>query len=303
VKNPEPIRRTAEIEEFTNRNFIHPMASRLVPLFARMRITPNAVSISGMLLGILAGFAYYRYQDLRFAITGFILMIAWHVLDGADGQLARLTHSQSHFGKVLDGICDHVTFLAVYTSLAIALSHRLGDGVYALVVAAGVCHAVQSATYEVQRQEYDFWGWERKSAESSQPGGLASHDARAPIMRRLFDFLQQLFYGGLSFPGAYVTRKFRTAMTAALDRQPERAALVRQRYREAFAPLVRRWSLLSANYRSLGIFIGALLEAPEYYFWFEIVGFSTILGLLIYLQSVRSRTFFDTLDTANVTSP
>ena len=106
MKNPEPIRRTAEIEEITNRNFIHPMASRLVPLFARMRITPNAVSILGMLLGILAGFAYYRYQDLRFAITGFILMIAWHVMDGADGQLARLTHSQSHLGKVLDGICD-----------------------------------------------------------------------------------------------------------------------------------------------------------------------------------------------------
>lgn len=59
----------------------------------------------------------------------------------------------------------------------------------------------------------------------------------------------------------------------------------------------------AANYRSLGIFIGALLKAPEYYFWFEIVGFSTILGLLIYMQSVRSRTFFDTLDTAKVTSP
>jgi CDP-diacylglycerol--serine O-phosphatidyltransferase len=69
-----------------------------------------------------------------------------------------------------------------------------------------------------------------------------------------------------------------------IRRQPERAALVRQRYREDFAPLVRRWSLLSANYRSLGIFIGALLKAPEYYFWFEIVGFSTILGLLIYMQ-------------------
>jgi hypothetical protein len=66
--------------------------------------------------------------------------------------------------------------------------------------------------------------------------------------------------------------------------------------------MVRRWSILSANYRSLGIFIGALLEAPEYYFWFEIVGFSTILGLLVYMQSVRSRTFFDTLETAKVVS-
>jgi phosphatidylglycerophosphate synthase len=301
VKNPEPVRRTAEIEEITNRYFIHPMASRLVPLFARMGITPNAVSLSGMLLGVLAGFAYYRYQDLRFAITGFILMIAWHVMDGADGQLARLTHAQSYFGKVLDGICDHVTFTAVYTALAIALSRRLGDWVYALVAAAGVCHAVQSAAYQVQRQEYDFWGWGRKSAQHLQPDALPRYGASAPRVRRLLNFLHGLVYVHLSYPAAGVTRKFRTTMTAALERQPERAALIRQRYREAFAPLLRRWSLLESNYRSLGIFISALLKAPEYYFWFEIVGFSTILGLLIYRQSVRSRIFFDALDTANVT--
>jgi phosphatidylglycerophosphate synthase len=301
VKNPEPVRRTAEIEEITNRYFIHPTAARLVPLFARMRITPNAVSLSGMLLGILAGFAYYRYQDVRFAITGFILMIAWHVMDGADGQLARLTHAESHFGKVLDGICDHVTFVAVYTALAIALSRRLGDWVYALVAAAGVCHAAQSAAYQVQRQEYDFWGWGRKSVQHLRPD--ARYGASAPGVRRLLDFLHGLVYVRLSYPAAGVTRAFRANMTAALERQPERAALIRQRYREAFAPLLRRWSLLEANYRSLGIFIGALLKAPEYYFWFEIVGFSTILGLLIYGQSVRSRVFFDALDTASVTLP
>jgi len=101
MTGPESIRRTREIEEITNLYFIHPLASRLVPLFAQMRLTPNAVSITGMLFGILAALAYYRYADLRFAITGFALMIAWHVMDGADGQLARLTHSYSYFGKVL----------------------------------------------------------------------------------------------------------------------------------------------------------------------------------------------------------
>src|SRR5271154_2601366 len=81
---PVPIRRTTEIEEITNLHFIHPLASRLVPCFARMRLTPNAVSITGMLFGILSALAYYHYADLRFAITGFALMIAWHVMDGAD---------------------------------------------------------------------------------------------------------------------------------------------------------------------------------------------------------------------------
>ncbi|MGH8258113.1 MAG: CDP-alcohol phosphatidyltransferase family protein, partial [Steroidobacteraceae bacterium] len=64
---PQPIRRTAEIEELTNRYLIHPLSSRLVPLFARMHVTPNAVSITGMLFGILAGCAYYSYERPRFA--------------------------------------------------------------------------------------------------------------------------------------------------------------------------------------------------------------------------------------------
>src|SRR5579884_2808715 len=103
----EPIRRTAEIEELTNLYFIHPAASRLVPLFARMHVTPNAVTLLGMLCGVAAGFAYGHFREVRFAIAGLVLMIAWHIMDGADGQLARLTRTQSQFGQVLDGISDN----------------------------------------------------------------------------------------------------------------------------------------------------------------------------------------------------
>src|SRR5580658_8222664 len=117
-----PIRRTSEIEELSNLYFIHPLAARLVPFFARLHVTPNAVSILGMLFGILSAFAYYRYWDPRFAIAGFALMIAWHVMDGADGQLARYTQSYSYLGKMLDGIADNVTFAAVYAALALASS-------------------------------------------------------------------------------------------------------------------------------------------------------------------------------------
>jgi phosphatidylglycerophosphate synthase len=282
---PDPIRRTAEIEEITNLYFIHPLASRLVPFFAQIRLTPNAVSITGMLFGILAALAYHRYWDLRFAITGFALMIAWHVMDGADGQLARLTHSQSHFGKILDGISDNVTFLAVYTALALALSREHGDWMYALVALSAVCHAVQSATYEAQRQEYDRWGWGRKPQAPLPPDSPERDRDGPPVIRRLFDFLDRLFFVGLSFPAAGIRRKFGETMAAALQRAPGNEALIRQHYRETLAPQLRSWTILSANYRTLGIFIGALLKAPEYYFGFEIIGFSAALAVLIRRQS------------------
>ena len=288
------MRRTAEIEEITNLYFIHPVASRLVPLAARMRVSPNALTLAGMLFGLLAAFAYYRYQDPRFVVLGFVLMIAWHIMDGADGQLARLTKSQSQFGKVLDGISDSVTFLAVYAALALALARQYGPQAYVLVLVSTVCHAIQSASYELQRQEYVRWM--RGGSPSPAKG------AHTAAIARPFEFLDRLFYFGLSFPTADVTRKINASMSAALDRQPARAALIRERYSQIFAPLVRRWSILSANYRTLGIFICALLAVPQYYFWFEILGFSALLALLIANEYACYRKLFTELHSTELHS-
>lgn len=306
------MRRTAEIEEITNLYLIHPLASRLVPLAARLRISPNTVTLTGMLFGLLAGLAYYRYERAGFAAIGFLLMIGWHIMDGADGQLARLTKSQSQFGKVLDGISDSVTFIAVYTGLALALARKYGADAYALVIVSALFHAIQSASYELQRQEYERWGWGRKLEESRPPGSSvagapsaasAARGTAAAPTRRAFEFLDRLFYFWLSFPTADITHKIRASMRAVLEREPTRAALVRERYRQIFAPLVFRWSILSANYRTLGIFICALLAAPEYYFWFEILGFTALLAALIANEYACYRRLFIDLDSALASQP
>jgi phosphatidylglycerophosphate synthase len=274
-------RRTTEIEEITNLYLIHPLAGRLVPIFAHLHVTPNAVSIVGMLFGILSAFAYYRYWDPRFAIAGFALMIAWHVMDGADGQLARYTQSYSYFGKMLDGIADNVTFAAVYAALAVASSRRHGNWVYALAAISAVFHAIQSASYETERQEYEYLGWGKKPQEPPPRNGDARDRGGPGATRWLLDFLHRLFFIGLSFPTAGINGKFRETMAEALQNDPGRADLVRQHYRETLAPQIRSWSILSANYRTLGIFISTLFRAPEYYFGFEIVGFSVVLAVLI----------------------
>jgi phosphatidylglycerophosphate synthase len=281
MNSSAPIRRTAEIEESTNLYIIHPIAGRLVPLFARMHVSPNAVSLTGLLFGLSAGFAYYHYQSPLWAVTGFVLMIAWHVMDGADGQLARFTHSQSHLGKVLDGISDDSTFVAVYTALALALRREYGHWMYLLVIAAAACHLVQAATYEAQRQEYDLWGYGRRPPQPARAVGTAS------VAQELLGVLDRLFYGVLSFPAARVMERIRATMTAALERQPEDEALIRERYRETFAPLLRQWSVLSANYRTLAIFACALLKAPQYYFWFTLIGFNGVMVWLIHRQRER----------------
>ncbi|WP_428390892.1 CDP-alcohol phosphatidyltransferase family protein [Lichenicoccus sp.] len=286
MQTPEPVRRTSEIEDPTNLYVIHAMANRLTPLLARLHIRPNTVSVAGMLFGILAGFAYFRYHNPLFALAGFILMIAWHVMDGVDGQLARLTHTQSESGKVLDGVCDYVTFIAVYTGLALNLSCQHGSWVWGLVIAAGACHAVQAAAYEVQRQQYEFWGWDRKSKEITAAKAAAASKVFGAY--RLYTRVQVLAVG--------FSADFQQRLTAIFSRRPEHVAAIRLSYRETFAQPVRRWSILSANSRTIGIFICALLQVPLCYFIFEVAGFSLVLAVLSWQQKRRHGRFLASLD-------
>jgi phosphatidylglycerophosphate synthase len=293
----EPVRRTSEIEEVSNLYVIHPIASWLTPRFAALGIHPNAVSLAGMGFGVLAGVAYHGFEARWRVVIGFALMIAWHVMDGADGQLARLTNKQSPSGKVLDGICDYVTFIAVYAGLASALAPHFGAAIWLLAAAAGLCHALQSAAYEVQRQEYNFWGLGRLSAAFAGLPAVPPGARSLPPGRRLADLLHRA-YLRLQFVAAGVTVAFHQKLSAALDAGPERSAMIRQRYRETFAPSVRRWAALSANYRTLGIFLFALAGVPQYYFWFEIFGFNAILLVLLRQRRARYARFFAELEQA-----
>jgi phosphatidylglycerophosphate synthase len=252
-------------------------------LCAARGITPNAVSLTGMACGILAGFAYYHYRDSGAAIIGFCLMIAWHIADGADGQLARLTNAQSEFGKVLDGICDYVTFIAVYVGLGLTMARQDGAIVLIPVALAGACHAAQAAAYEAERQDYVFWAWGRGAMPSSvRP---ANRDKKTPglfaALLGAYEVLQGLMGSSIGF---------NQALYSKLNANPA-ADTIRVRYRERFAPAIRHWSILSSNYRTLAIFICTFIRMPLLYFVFEIFGLSLILFILGRRQSARAASF------------
>jgi CDP-diacylglycerol--serine O-phosphatidyltransferase len=78
---------------------------------------------------------------------------------------------------------------------------------------------------------------------------------------------------------------------ALLVARPGAQDALRAAYREYFAPVIRRWGVLSANYRTLGIFLAALLKLPLLYFLFEIVGFSLILVALLELRKTQNAAF------------
>ncbi len=287
--------RTREIEEPTNLYFVHPLAARLTPVLACLRVRPNAVSVAGMISGILAGCAYHFYQDPRFAIAGFLFMIGWHILDGADGQLARYTGTQSEFGKIVDGIADNVTFAAVYLGLGLALMQTHGTWVWAVIIVASISHSLQAASYEAQRQEYDFWGWNKQPAELKSAAILREEFRPQSLAQRIVYALGRS-YAQMQHLAARIDPQQRHKIALALKENPERTPAIRQRYRQTFAGLVRFWSIMSSNYRSLLIFACAIFEVPLAYFVIEAVGFSVLTIVMIRQHKVRTMGFLRFLD-------
>lgn len=291
----ESSRRTREIEEFTNLHFIHPLAARITPVLARLRVSPNSVSITGMSCGLLAGWAYFHYQDIRYVVGGFLLMLIWHVLDGVDGQLARLTNRQSELGKIIDGVADNVTFAAVYVGLGLALSQSQGTWVWLLIAASGAAHSLQAAAYELQRQEYDFWGWDRKSAEFKPIEMPGTENQPRSLLQRLAYGLEYC-YVRIQGLAARVDHQYRGKIASALAMHPDRAEAIRHRYRETFSSLVRSWSICSSNYRTFLIFLSAAFNVPQLYFFIELFVFTPLTMLLIRQQKIKSLEFSRFLD-------
>lgn len=286
----DPVKRTNEIEEFTNLYFIHPISGWLVPKLAARNITPNMVSLTGMTFGILAGFAYHHSQNPAMAVLGFVFMIMWHIMDGADGQLARLTKSYSEIGKILDGVCDYITFISVYVGIALMLSQESTGNVWTIVLVAGALHAIQSGAYEVQRGEYDYWGHGKQSAALPEISQMIADLKGKP----LFAFMMSQFHIGyvrMQRCTSGISAQHREALAQALQDHPDKTDDIRALYREIFAPAVNGWSIMCANYRTIAIFIACVLGQPIYFFWFEIALLTPILVVLLQKQRLSNQLF------------
>ena len=152
-----PYSRPRELEDGLNRFVYHPLAHRLARALLPMGISPNAVSVAGMLLVWGAAAAYTGLSWPQSFVIGFALHLLWHVVDGADGDLARLTGRPSATGELVDGVCDYAGHVVLYLALAAMLDGQIGHWAWALTAAAGASHIVQTNHAESQRRFYLWW--------------------------------------------------------------------------------------------------------------------------------------------------
>ena len=227
-----------------------------------------------------------RFDMLPATIAGFLLMVVWHIMDGADGQLARLSGKVTAGGYVIDGICDYLTFIVVYVALALRLSTTDGDAVWIVVVAAGLSHVIQAAAFELQRAAYGQWAGGKAFASADamaaqrETRGQASPFAPFRALAALYAAVQEPFQP--------VDVTMRQRLLSLGNRDADTPARISEKYREIYRTAVLRWSWQSANNRTIAIFLACLVGHPMLYFLLEMFVLNAGLFLLVRMNRQRA---------------
>ena len=231
--------RPFEVEEATNRYLVHPVSRKLVDALVHTPVTPNQVSVASVFAAAAGAYALWALAWPWGPCAGLLGLFVWHVLDGADGDLARRTGRASVSGELVDGICDHVSQILVYVALALVLQRTLQGWAWVLACVAGVSHFVQANVYETGRKTYRRWvygaAWMRQ--------GFAGANSLQKALSGLY-----LGISSLANPGDVKVEKI---MAAALAKDADAA---RQTYAQIYAPLVKGSAILSSNSRTLAVF-------------------------------------------------
>jgi len=150
VDTPEDLRRTAArlrrsltkgadgpVSRYLNR----PVSTRVSMALAHRPIHPDVVSLAAFLLGILASWLLASGRG----IAGGILVQLASILDGVDGEIARLQVRAGPGGALLDGVLDRLGDAAIVGGLALwALDTGSDPGLVAILAVAATAGAMLS---------------------------------------------------------------------------------------------------------------------------------------------------------------
>jgi phosphatidylglycerophosphate synthase len=162
------------VSRHLNRRLSRPAAR----LLARTMVTPNAVTIVTLLLAVATG----GMIAAGWNIAGGIGIQAVSVIDGVDGELARLKRMVSRFGGVLDAVTDRYADAVMLGGMTVYAA-RFEDHARPEVIGALALTAALSVSYSRARIEASLGDLPISSRLTGVDAvfGLASRDVRSLI--------------------------------------------------------------------------------------------------------------------------
>jgi phosphatidylglycerophosphate synthase/uncharacterized protein YejL (UPF0352 family) len=179
-----------DVEEPIDAGFHRPLAALVTTLVRPTPITPNQITVSSLIVGLLGSFVLFQVffgqlwqqtslaREHLFLLAGFLLF-ASVILDCADGQLARARGGGSRFGRILDGVVDALVLLPAYVILGFGILQEFGQLWIWIAAVAGISTWIRTAVYDKVKGIY--------LARTNPTGGAANGIEELDEVRRDYE--------------------------------------------------------------------------------------------------------------------
>ena len=293
----QPPKRPREMQDPLNFYLYHPLAWQLARRLAKTPLTPNMVSVIGALFVVAAAFSYWGLPWPAGAALGMVLHMSWHVIDGADGDLARITGKSSPTGEMVDGICDYVSHIVLYIMLGFVLARTMGGEGWAWMVAAGLSHIVQANHVEVQRRFYQYWiyGVPFLHHSRNQEAGRFGDRGGFALVFQVIAGLYLRLAAGMT---PHAERIDDAVTDAAAD--PQRLAVIRREISAENRPLLLLLKFLGPNPRAIVLGLAMLAGSPLYYFIYQAIVLNVLLVVSVLLHNAAARRISARLEASGI---
>ncbi len=133
-----------QTDGFMSRNFARPISIAISRRLAPLGVTPNQMTMVSALIGLTAA-PFFLSSSPAVQIVGGLLFVLHSVLDGCDGELARMTYRESRLGGLLDFWADNIVHVAVFGCMAVGWHFAVAADWPLYLGAAAVLGAAGSA--------------------------------------------------------------------------------------------------------------------------------------------------------------
>lgn len=291
--------KSLDTEEWFDLHFHRPLGFLWAKFFAKLGVSPNAITVASIFMGVAGGIMLYFGQPYLAWVNWLgMLLITWaDTFDSADGQLARLTQQYSRMGRILDGVSGDLWFAAIGFALVFR-ELDFGDSmlgfyfnnhewqIWALGILSGLSHALQAAMADCYRQFHLFFLKGKQGSELDSAAKLKEQYHRLEWGRNFWSKLPLFFYSGYTARQENLAPKMQRLRAALIERYGENGVpsqAFRDYFRGMSLPLMKYTNILTFNTRIIACFIAVLINNPWLYFVFEIV----VLNLLLIYMVLR----------------
>jgi phosphatidylglycerophosphate synthase len=136
-------------EGWLTRHVDRRISRALTRLLLPTTVTPNQVTLLSVAIGIGSGLLFATGNQPA-AIAGALLFLFSTIVDGCDGELARLTFRESRMGERLDLVGDNVVHIVLFGGIAVGLHRQMPTSritVLGTLLVAGVLLAMAAVSW------------------------------------------------------------------------------------------------------------------------------------------------------------